>query len=460
MNYCLTMEQTRRIAVWFDADSDEDAEKKAQEIYHNTVGYSILAAGASEEAVRQAMDFYQPKEYAYPTDGLIFEFNDLAYGRSLGATGHHENRMTAFKWPDTRYETKFRRLEVATTRTGMISLTAVFDDVVIDGTTVNHAYLHNLDNFTRLALGPGDTISVYKANMIIPQIAENKTISGGCPLPDACPCCGSTLVVRQSSGGTRQLYCDNEACPARLVRKFVHFCSKTRMEIKGLDEQTLTTFVQHGWVKDYGDLYELERHKEEILKTPGFGEKSFVRLQNAVDERRTCTLNQFIAALGIPEVGRHAGRILNRKFGGSWDAFERAILDQFDFTQLEDFGQVMNDNIYCWYSDKEEAKLWRPALNHITFLKEETTMPEAQNNPFAGKTVVATGKLENYTRDGIQMKLLSLGARPASSVSTKTDYLIVGENAGSKLTKAQTLGVTTLTEQQFLQMLADAGIEA
>ena len=171
-------------------------------------------------------------------------------------------------------------------------------------------------------------------------------------------------------------------------------------------------------------------------------------------------LNQFIAALGIPEVGRHAGRILNRKFGGSWDAFERAILDQFDFTQLEDFGQVMNDNIYCWYSDEEEAKLWRPALNHITFLKEETTMPEAQNNPFAGKTVVATGKLENYTRDGIQMKLLSLGARPASSVSKKTDYLIVGENAGSKLTKAQTLGVTTLTEQQFLQMLADAGIEA
>ena len=168
-------------------------------------------------------------------------------------------------------------------------------------------------------------------------------------MPDVCPCCGSTLVVRQSSGGTRQLYCENEACPARLVRKFVHFCSKTRMEIKGLDEQTLTTFVQHGWVKNYGDLYELERHKEEILKTPGFGEKSFARLQKAVDERRTCTLNQFIAALGIPEVGRHAGRILNRKFGGSWDAFERAILDQFDFTQLEDFGQVMNDNIYCWY---------------------------------------------------------------------------------------------------------------
>ena len=425
-----------------------------------TVGYSILAAGASEEAVSQAMDYYKPTEYAYPADGLIFEFNDLDYGRSLGANGHHENRMVAFKWPDTRYETKFSHLEVATTRTGMISLTGVFDDVIIDGTTVNHAYLHNLDNFTRLALGPGDTISVYKANMIIPQIAENKTKSGGCPVPSVCPCCGSTLVIRQSSGGTRQLYCENEACPARLVRKFVHFCSKNRMEIKGLDEQTLMTFVQHGWVKDYGDLYELEQHREEIIETPGFGEKSFLRLQKAVDERRSCTLNQFIAALGIPEVGRHAGRILNQKFGGSWESFEQAILEHFDFTQLEDFGQVMNDNIYNWYNDAEEAKLWRPALSHITFMKEENVMHEVQDNPFAGKTVVATGKLENYTRDGIQMKLLSLGARPASSVSKKTDYLIVGENAGSKLTKAQTLGVKTLTEQEFLQMLGSAGIEA
>ena len=349
---------------------------------------------------------------------------------------------------------------MATTRTGMVSLTAVFDDVKIDGTTVNHAYLHNLDNFMRLVLGPGDSITVYKANMIIPQVAENQTKSGSCPIPEVCPCCGSRLQTRKSSGGTQQLYCENEACPARLMRKFVHFCSKTRMEIEGLAEQTLETFVQHGWVQNFGDLYELERHKDEIIATPGFGEKSFARLQKAVDQRRTCTLNRFIAALGIPEVGRHAGRILNRYFSGSWEAFEQAIQTGFDFTQLKDFGQVMHDNIYAWYNDAEEAKLWRPALKHITFLKEETTMSETMNNPFAGKTVVATGKLENYTRDGIQMKLLSLGAKPAGSVSKKTDYLIVGENAGSKLSKAQSLGVATLTEQEFLQMLADAGIEA
>ena len=423
-----------------------------------TVGYSVLAADASQDAVEQAIALYRPEEYAFPVDGLIFEYDDLAYGRSLGATGHHENRLMALKWADTLYETVFRSLEVATTRTGMVSLTGVFDDVEIDGTTVNHAYLHNLDIFKQLALGPGDKISVYKANMIIPQIAENHTKSGSCPIPDVCPCCGEMLMIHTSPGGTKQLYCENLDCPARLVRKFVHFCSKTRMEIEGLAEQTLETFVQRGWVKNFGDLYELERHKTDIVACHGFGEKSFARLQKAIDKRRTCTLNQFIAALGIPEVGRHAGRILNRHFGGSWNAFEQAIRDGYDFTQLEDFGKVMNDNIFTWYNNAEEAVLWRPALNHITFLKEDTVMSENTNNPFAGKIVVATGKLENYTRDGIQMKLLSLGAKPASSVSKKTDYVIAGEKAGSKLTKAQDLGITILTEQQFEDMLA--GVEA
>ena len=421
-----------------------------------TVGHSVLAADASQDAVEQAIALYRPEEYAFPVDGLIFEYDDLAYGRSLGATGHHENRLMALKWADTLYETVFRSLEVATTRTGMVSLTGVFDDVEIDGTTVNHAYLHNLDIFKQLALGPGDKISVYKANMIIPQIAENHTRSGGCPIPTVCPCCGEMLMIHKSPGGTQQLYCENPDCPARLVRKFVHFCSKTRMEIEGLAEQTLETFVQRGWVKNFGDLYELERHKADIVACPGFGEKSFARLQKAIDKRRTCTLNQFIAALGIPEVGRHAGRILNRHFGGSWEAFEQAIRDGYDFTQLEDFGKVMNDNIFTWYNNAEEAVLWRPAFNHITFLKEDTVMSEKTNNPFAGKIVVATGKLENYTRDGIQMKLLSLGAKPASSVSKKTDYVIAGEKAGSKLTRAQDLGITILTEQQFEDMLASA----
>ena len=181
--------------------------------------------------------------------------------------------------------------------------------------------------------------------------------------------------------------------------------------------------------------------------------KSYERLQASIDKSRCCTLAKFIAGLGIPMVGRHAGRDLDKVFGGDWDAFEQAIQKGFDFTSLPDFGETMHNNIYKWYADKEEGNLWRPLLEHIIFIKENPTMTNT-NNPFAGKTVVATGKLVNYTRDGIQMKLLELGAKPGSSVSKKTDYLIVGEKAGSKLAKAQQLGVTTLTEEEFEAMLA------
>ena len=424
----------------------------------DVVPYTLLEPTMSPDEVLERKNGMDPKQYAYPVDGLIFEQEDMAYGASLGATGHHEHRLIAFKWENELFETTFRGLELAVTRTGMVSLTGVFDDVVIDGTTVNHAYLHNVDIFQKLALCPGDRIKVYKANQIIPQIAENCVPGGVSRLPSLCPCCGSPLVIRESSGGTRQLYCDNKSCPAKLVRKFKHFCSKTRMGIEGLSELTLEKFIRHGWIRNFGDLFTLERHRESIIATPGFGEKSFARLQKAIDKRRTCHLNEFIAALGIPEVGRHAGRILNTHFHGSWEQFEQAIKDNFDFTQLEDFGQIMHDNIYTWYADEESANLWRPALNHITFMEDETmstSIKDPRNNPFYGKTVVATGKLINYTRDEIQMKLLSLGAKPTGSVTKKTDYLIVGENAGSKLTKALNLGISTLTEDEFEQMLSE-----
>ncbi len=226
------------------------------------------------------------------------------------------------------------------------------------------------------------------------------------------------------------------------------------MNIEGLSETTLRKFVSHGWIKNFGDLYDLEQHREAIINTDGFGVKSYERLQVSIEKSRSCTLAKFIAGLGIPQVGRHAGRDLNRYFNGSWEAFEDAIKNGFDFTLLPDFGQVMHENIYKWYADAEEAKLWRPLLHKIHFIKETETMSTNQTNPFYGKTVVATGKLVNYTRDGIQSKLLSLGAAPASSVTKKTDYLIVGEKAGSKLTKAQQLGIRTLTEEEFEAMLA------
>lgn len=398
---------------------------------------------------------FNPAEYGYPADGVIMEYDNLVYGKSLGATGHHENRLMALKWEDELYETECTGLDAAVTRTGMVSLTATFKPVEIEGTMVSRAYVHNLTIFQNLALGVGDKLMVYKANKIIPQIAENRTKSGGLEPPNTCPCCGSALTIHTTPRGSQQLFCENPSCAAKLVQKFDHFCEKTRMNIEGLSATTLEKFIGHGWIRNFGDLYTLAQHREDIIQTAGFGVKSYERLQESVEKSRHCTLAKFIAGLGIPMVGRHAGRDLDRYFGGSWEAFESAIQSGFDFTKLPNFGETMHSNIYKWYADTAEAELWRPLLDKIIFEKETVNMSANMDNPFFGKTVVATGKLEHYTRDGIQMKLLELGAKPGSSVSKNTDYLIVGEKAGSKLAKAQQLGVKTLTEQEFEDMLAE-----
>lgn len=422
---------------------------------HNgfTVVPYLRLSAASLIELTKAIEQADPKKFGYPADGLILEYDDIAYGKSLGATGHHENRMIALKWEDELFETRFLGAELATTRTGMVSITGLFEPVEIDGATVSRAYLHNLDVFDEFQFGIGDSIKVYKANMIIPQIAQNDTQSNTFTLPMTCPCCGEHLSVKHTTGGTRQLYCENPHCAAKLVQKFNHFCEKTRMNIEGLSATTLEKFIGHGWIRNFGDLYDLEKHREDIINTEGFGVKSYERLQASIEKSRHCTLAQFIAGLGIPMVGRHAGRDLDRYFHGSWESFEQAIRDGFDFTKLPDFGETMHNNIYTWYADKEEEALWRPLLEKIEFIKENLTM-SIKITPLYGKTVVATGKLENYTRDGIQSKLLELGAKPANSVTKKTDYLIVGEKAGSKLTKARQLGIPTLSEQDFEELIS------
>lgn len=442
----------------FDLVTDMQLSTKHEQLEflkHNgfaVVPYFRLSA-ASPIELTKAIEQADLKKFGYPADGLILEYDDIAYGKSLGATGHHENRMIALKWEDELFETRFLGVELATTRTGMVSITGLFEPVEIDGATVSRAYLHNLDVFDEFQFGIGDSIKVYKANMIIPQIAQNDMQSNTFTLPMTCPCCGEHLSVKHTTGGTRQLYCENPHCAAKLVQKFNHFCEKTRMNIEGLSATTLEKFIGHGWIRNFGDLYDLEKHREDIINTEGFGVKSYERLQASIEKSRHCTLAQFIAGLGIPMVGRHAGRDLDRYFHGSWESFEQAIRDGFDFTKLPDFGETLHNNIYTWYADKEEEKLWRPLLEKIEFIKENQTMSTIIT-PLYGKTVVATGKLGNYTRDGIQSKLLELGAKPANSVTKKTDYLIVGEKAGSKLTKARQLGIPTLSEQDFEELIS------
>ena len=413
----------------------------------------VLMKDMTQEQVRRCMENMDPKHYAYPVDGLIVEQNDIAYGKSLGRTGHHENRMIAFKWKDKTYETRFRGVELRPTRKGRLSLTGLFDPTEIDGVMVSRATLHNFDVFKRFRLGKGDRVFLIRSNMVIPQLVQNLDQSDTYELPESCPCCGADVVIRKEEN-TRFLYCSNPNCPGALVQKFVHYCHRTRMNIPGLSEATLTKFVNRGWLTTFGDLYELDRYREQMIQENGFGVRSYERLQKSIDSSRKTTLNRFIAALGIHEVGRSAGRIISDYFSGSWTLFEQAIQDGFDFTMLQDFGQTMNDSIYKWYADKQAEALWRPALQHIEFqVKEKEHSIMDNKNVFQGKKIVATGKLTGYTRTEIQDKILSLGATPQSAVSKTTDYLIVGEKAGSKLIKAQQLGVPTLTEEEFEEMI-------
>lgn len=271
----------------FELVTDRQIDTKTEQLaFMEQLGFLVVPyvriPSADDAKIRQAVAAMKPEAFAYPVDGLILEQDDIAYGKSLGSAGHHENRLMALKWEDELYETKFLGLETAVTRNGMVSLTGIFEPVEIGGTEVSRAYLHNLDIFEKLSLGRGDTIQVYKANMIIPQIAENQTKSGTVKIPSACPCCGGSLQVHKTSGGTRQLFCENPNCAAKLVRKFVHFCDKTRMDIEGLSEKTLAKFIGMGWIRNFGDLYTLEQHREEIIRAEGFGEKFFAKLARHV----------------------------------------------------------------------------------------------------------------------------------------------------------------------------------
>ena len=396
-----------------------------------------------------------------PIDGMVLRFDDLAYSHSLGRTGHHYNDGIAFKFKDDTYETTFRSIEWQTGRTGEIAPIALFDTVEIDGCDVSRASLHNLSFIKDLELHPGCRILVSKRNMIIPHVEEN--LDRGHfqdMIPKYCPCCHQeTRIYSRNVEKDRiveTLHCDNPACPDRILRQFVHFTKKKAMNITGLSEATLSKLIGLGYLKTFHDLYHLDRFREEIIALDGFGEKSFEKLQSAINDSRHTTFTRYVVSMDIPMIGKTASRELENYFHGSLREFELAALDNFDFTCLTDFGETMSGNIHEWFHDSDNLILWRTLQKEFNFIerKEENTMKENNHNPFAGCTIVATGKLANFTRDEINSKIISLGATAGSSVTKKTDYLICGDKAGSKLNKAKDLGITILTEQQFIDMIS------
>lgn len=414
-----------------------------------TQGFSVVPHILTPDPAGIIRDgMFNPAAYFLPTDGLIVEYNDKVFGKSLGATGHHENRNIAYKWKDDTHPTRFLGVRIQPTRSGILSLTAIFEPVMIDGAKVQRATLHNVDIFRKLKLGIGDEIEVYKANMIIPAIAKNTTQSGTYQLPDVCPCCGGPAVVEQR-GETNYLVCTNPRCSAKRVRQFEHFCARPYMDISGMAGATLEALVDEGFIRQFSDIYHLDRYKAQIVRMDGFGERSYEKLQQGVENSRNAALPSFLAAFGAPLIGRHVGKLLEQKFV-TLDALLDAVDHGFDFASLEGMGPKKAANLVAWLSDPESRQEVMAVAKEVHFKIDQKP---TTGNPFFGKTVVATGSLEHFSRDGINQKLESLGAKASSSVSKKTDYVIAGPGAGSKLAKAQALGVPVLTEQEFLDMI-------
>ncbi len=410
---------------------------------HQTVGQAEIA---------DCIAAHDPTGYDYPVDGLIVSYDDIAYGASLGETAHHPNSLMAFKWSDEVKQTTLLDIELNPTRTGRVSLTAIFEPVELDGAVLRRATLHNVDIMEEYQFGIGDTITVYRSNMVIPAVEENLSRSGTFVLPMICPCCQATLEQKVIAK-TTELFCPNPTCPAKQVRQFAHFVSKYGMNIEGLSEQTLQKMIDAKFVHRYADLFTLvEQHGDAIKEMEGFGEKSVQNLADSIAGCRHTRLDKFLVALGIPNLGRASCRVLATSVQGDWSTLETQLQEGFDFTVLPDFGDIMNTSLHDFYNThRSDFDTLVPLLQF-----EPMGAPEATDSLFSGKTVVATGKLQHFTRDSIKETLEGLGAKVASSVSKNTDYLLAGEKAGSKLKKATDLGVTVLTEEAFLQMIEQA----
>lgn len=401
--------------------------------------------------VERCVDIMKPEEYQYPVDGLIFEFCSNSYSKSLPSTNHHEGCRMALKWADSTYETILRDVIWDVGRSGIISPVAVFDEVDLDGALTTKATLHNLSVIENLELGIGDTITVYRSNMVIPKIDDNLTRSNTLSIPDTCPCCGSKTEVKYTDN-SKFLMCTNPNCYAKSLAKFTHFASRNCANIDGLSERTLEALISRGFLHTFKDIYHLKEHKNELIKIDGLGEKSVTTLLKSIEKSRDIKLDNFITALGIPNIGQSAAKTISDAFHGDHYDFIQALTYGYDFTQLDDFGAVMNKSLYDWWNSQDPMiELLPMEFNFIL-----PTKIEVKENPFSGKTLCVTGRLEHFSRDGINAKIAELGAKAASSVSKNTDYLITNEASGSsKYKKAVELNVSIITEDEFLKMLEE-----
>jgi len=391
-------------------------------------------------------------KYSYPIDGLVVSFDDVDYLESLGATSHHIRGQYAFKFDDEKETTILRDIEWNTSRSGLVNPIAIFDEVDINGSTISKATLHNLSYIKSLELGIGDEIEVYKANDVIPKVANNLTRSNSYKRPLLCKSCGAELEVHNENG-SETLHCPNEECPARKLDKFIHFVSKDGMDIEGLSEATLEKFITNGWIRRFVDIYHLNRHKDEIVSLDGFGEKSWDKLWQNIMNSRNTTMSKFIYALGIPTIGKNTAKniakytsIINPEKHASY-FFGRIEFNTKDKTI---FTPSICKNLQAYVADCKNRMNMTDLMSILNISQEQMITIDS---PFTGKNIVITGTLNNYTRATIQTELERLGAKMGNSVSKNTDYLLTNEQSGSsKYKKAVELGIRIINEEEFEKM--------
>ena len=433
-------------------DVDFDNSRQRQFEWLKDQGFSVVEYKmVTKDTILDTIEWFEKTIVTndFPSDGLVILYDDIAYGDSLGRTAKFPRNAMAFKWTDETAETTLREIEWSASRTGLINPVAVFDPVELEGTQVSRASVHNISIVESLKLGIGDRIKVFKANMIIPQIAENLTQSGNLEIPKVCPVCGGKTQIKQVND-VKTLYCINEDCQAKHVKSFAHFVSRDALNIDGLSEATLEKFIQHGFLKNFCDLYHLEKFRDEIIALDGFGEKSYENLLTSVENSRNTTLPKFIYGLGIANVGLSNAKMIVQALGNDIEKVIHAGRQELE--KIDGVGAVIADTFASYFENEKNKEEFYKLLQEMHIEKA----PDNQNNQIlTGKVFVITGSLEHFeNRNQLKERIEQLGGKVTGSVTGKTSYLINNDShsTSSKNKTAAKLGVPVITENEFLEM--------
>ena len=429
--------------------------RKEQFEWLKTQGFEVVEYHeVTKETLPETVKMYSEAiaENDTPSDGLVLLYDDIAYGQSLGRTAKFPRDSIAFKWADEIQETTLLYIEWSASRTGLINPVAVFEPVELEGTTVSRASVHNISIMETLELGSGDRITVYKANMIIPQIADNLTRSGVRDIPEACPVCGGQTEVRQLND-VKSLYCTNPDCQAKKIKSFTLFTSRDALNIAGLSEATLEKFIGVGMIHEYADIFHLDRHQEEIVEMDGFGQKSYDNLIAAAEKASHTTLPRMVYGLGVAGIGLANAKMICRHFKNDFEAMRHATVEEL--VEIDGIGEVLAQAWTAFFSDGKNNAIVDHLLAELTFEAEDEESSEGADEAFAGMNFVITGSLEHFkNRKELQELIERRGGKVTGSVTSKTNYLINNDvaSSSSKNKKARELGVPILSEEEFLKL--------